>query len=75
MKKPPLVEDLVHTSVVDSVVCNRGGVVDKRGSVVDSVVGERGGVDEGSSVVDERLVGAGNSLVLHVSVVLMGEAS
>ena len=47
-----------------------GGSVDKRSSVVDSVVGERGGVDEGSSVVDEGLVGAGNSLVLHVSVVL-----
>ena len=33
------------------------------------------GVDKGSSVVDERCVRAGNSLVLHVSVVLMGEAS
>ena len=31
------------------------------------------GVDKGSSVVDERCVRAGNSLVLHVSVVLMGE--
>ena len=36
---------------------------------------EGGGVDKGSSVVDERCVRAGNSLVLHVSVVLMGEAS
>ena len=35
---------------------------------------EGGGVDKGSSVVDERCVRAGNSLVLHVSVVLMGEA-
>ena len=33
------------------------------------------GVDKGSGVVDERCVRAGNSLVLHVSVVLMGEAS
>ena len=32
-------------------------------------------VDKGSGVVDERCVRAGNSLVLHVSVVLMGEAS
>ena len=32
-------------------------------------------VDKGSGVVDERRVRAGNSLVLHVSVVLMGEAS
>ena len=31
-------------------------------------------VDKGSGVVDERCVRAGNSLVLHVSVVLMGEA-
>ena len=31
-------------------------------------------VDKGSSVVDERCVRAGNSLVLHVSVVLMGGA-
>ena len=30
-------------------------------------------VDKGSGVVDERCVRAGNSLVLHVSVVLMGE--
>ena len=33
------------------------------------------GVDKGSSVVDERCVRAGNSLVLHVSVVLTGEES
>lgn len=32
-------------------------------------------VDKGSGVVDESRVRAGNSLVLHVSVVLMGEAS
>ena len=32
-------------------------------------------VDKGSGVVDERCVRAGNSLVLHVSVVLRGEAS
>ena len=32
-------------------------------------------VDKGSGVVDERRVRAGDSLVLHVSVVLMGEAS
>ena len=32
-------------------------------------------VDKGSGVVDEGRVRAGNSLVLHVSVVLMGEAS
>ena len=32
-------------------------------------------VDKGSGVVDEVGVRAGNSLVLHVSVVLMGEAS
>ena len=58
-----------------------GGGVDKRSSVVDCVVGERGGVvdgvvanwgsvDERGSVVDDGLVGAGNTLVLHVSVVL-----
>ena len=33
------------------------------------------GVDKGSSVVDEGCVRAGDSLVLHVSVVLVGEAS
>ena len=32
-------------------------------------------VDKRSSVVDEGCVRAGDSLVLHVSVVLMGEAS
>ena len=32
-------------------------------------------VDKGSGVVDEGCVRAGNSLVLHVSVVLVGEAS
>ena len=38
--------------------------------MVDGMVGEGGSVDERSSVVDEGLVGAGNTLVLHVSVVL-----
>ena len=32
-------------------------------------------VDKGSGVVDKRCIRAGDSLVLHVSVVLMGEAS
>ena len=32
-------------------------------------------VDKGSGVVDERRVRAGDSLVLHVSVVLTGEES
>ena len=32
-------------------------------------------VDKGSGVVDEGRVRAGNSLVLHVSVVLVGDAS
>ena len=54
---------------MDGVVSDRGGV-DERSSMVDGMVGKRGGVDEGGSVVDEGLVGAGNSLVLHVSVVL-----
>ena len=58
-------EDLVHTSMVDSVVSERSGV-DERGSVVDGVVGDRGSMDEGSGVVDEGLVGAGNTLILHV---------
>merc|ERR1712158_193169 len=56
--------------MVDGVVGDGGGV-DKRSSVVDGVVGNWGGVDERSSVVDEGLVGAGNTLVLHVSVVLL----
>ena len=38
--------------------------------VVDGMVSDGGGVDEGGGVVDEGLVGAGNTLVLHVSVVL-----
>merc|ERR1712001_744372 len=58
------------SSMVDGMVGNRGGV-DKGGSVMDGVVGNRGGVDERGSVVDEGLVGAGNTLVLHVSVVLL----
>ena len=32
-------------------------------------------VDKGSGVVDKRCIRAGDSLVLHVSVVLVGEAS
>ena len=63
------VEDLVFTSVVDSVVCKRSSV-DERGSVVDGVVGDRGGVDEGGSVVDDGLVGAGDALVFDIGVVL-----
>ena len=72
------------SSVVDRMVGERGGVDERSGmvdSVVSSVVGDRGGVvhgvvgnwgsvDERSSVVDDGLVGAGNALVLHVSVVL-----
>merc|ERR1719350_956767 len=63
-----------------SVVGHRGSM-DQRGSVVDSnggVVDKWGGVDKwgssvdkGSGVVDERCVRAGNSLVLHVSMVLL----
>ena len=56
-------------SVVSSVVGDRGGV-DEGGSVVHGVVGNWGSVDERSCVVDDGLVGAGNALVLHVSVVL-----
>ena len=51
------------------MVCERSSV-DKRGSVVDGVVGNRGGVDEGGGVVDDGLVGAGDSLVFDISVVL-----
>merc|ERR550532_1255662 len=60
---------------VDGVV-GEGGGVDERGSMVDGMVGdggsvdEGGGMDKGSGVVDEGLVGAGNTLVFHVSVVL-----
>ena len=58
-------------SVVSGVVGDRGGV-DEGGSVVHGVVSNWGGVDERSCVVDDGLVGAGNALVLHVSVVLGG---
>jgi len=53
-----VVSGVVDISVVGCVVTN-GGSVDKGG-----------GMDKGSGVVDEGLVGAGNTLVLHVSVVL-----
>merc|ERR1711936_894157 len=53
-----VVSGVVDISVVGCVVTN-GGSVDKGG-----------GMDKGSGVVDEGLVGAGNPLVLHVSVVL-----
>merc|ERR1719266_938665 len=53
-----VVSGVVDISVVGSVVTN-GGSVDKGG-----------GMDKGSGVVDEGLVGAGNTLVFHVSVVL-----
>jgi len=53
-----VVSGVVDISMVGSVVTN-GGSVDKGG-----------GMDKGSGVVDEGLVGAGNTLVLHVSVVL-----
>merc|ERR1712038_259979 len=53
-----VVSGVVDISVVGCVVTNRGSV-DKGG-----------GMDKGSGVVDEGLVGAGNTLVLHVSVVL-----
>merc|ERR550517_374996 len=53
-----VVSGVVDISVVGSVVTN-GGSVDKGG-----------GMDKGSGVVDEGLVGAGNTLVLHVRVVL-----
>ena len=69
------------SGMVDSMV-GQGGV-DERGGVVDSVVSRvgngggvgrsavgGGGVDDG--VLDEGLVGAGDALVLHVSVVLRG---
>merc|ERR1719264_2504646 len=59
-----------RSGVVSSVVGDRGSV-DEGGCVVNGVVGNWGGVDERSSVVDDGLVGAGNSLVLHVSVVLL----
>jgi len=64
-----------RSSMVDSVVCKRGSV-DQGSSVVDAMVGKRSSVvdamvGKGSSVVDDGLVGAGNSLVLHVSVVLL----
>ena len=64
-----ILEDLVHTGVVDGVVSKRSGV-DERGGVVDGVVGDRGSVDEGSGVVDEGLVGAGDAFVLYIGVVL-----
>merc|ERR1711936_157371 len=53
-----VVSGVVDISVVGCVVTN-GGSVDKGG-----------GMDKGSGVVDEGLVGAGNALILHVSVVL-----
>merc|ERR550539_1736509 len=57
-ERSSVVSGVVDISVVGCVVTNRG------------VVDEGGGMDKGSGVVDEGLVGAGNTLVLHVSVVL-----